>query len=119
MNRTGAPSTNTIKQEVLSVPCFAAIDHAFQKRNHAEQRKENMRHKEQDEIRNKGFHRKRDAYKRTMRHKGPGRFVKEKGRTMETAFCANSRCAKGWENHFLGNSFYGESVNSWFIWDNT
>ena len=81
----------------------------LEREKHIKHRTANRNSKANEKLRNYGYQRNIDHYKRNLKKKGNGRAHKEKGQTMPTMLCSNSRCAKSWK-HLNGNPMRGESM---------
>jgi hypothetical protein len=81
----------------------------FEKGKMKKRRKANAQHKANERLRTANYQRTIDSFKKSMKRKGCGRAVKEKGKTMPTLIASNTRCPKSWK-HLNGEPMRGESM---------
>lgn len=76
---------------------------------HRKHRCNNAKAKSNERLRTASYQRTIDSFKKNWKRKGDGKAHKEKGKTMPTLLCSNTRCPKTWK-HLNGNPMRGESM---------
>lgn len=81
----------------------------LEKEHNRKRRSSKAKAKFNERLRTASYQRTIDSFKKKWKHKGDGRAIKEKGKTMPTMLCSNTRCPKSWK-HLNGNPMRGESM---------